>query len=88
VLFEGQAVPRGGASAAFTPRLRHAAGCACCARRPEAGRALGSLLHARARNEIPFFTRVLVVTTTDIGRLDVADALLNDPVASTCFRAG
>jgi hypothetical protein len=88
VIFEGNVQPFSGAVAAFTPSPRHVAGCACCAGRSPAGRALGSLLHARARNEVPFFTRILVVATTDEGRADVAAALSNDPIASTCFRAG
>jgi hypothetical protein len=88
VLFEGEVQPFAGASVGFLPSARHAAGCACCTGRSAAGRALGSLLHARARNEVPFFTRVLVVVATDTGRADVATALLSDPIASGCFKPG
>jgi len=86
VLFEGELRPFTGAAAAYTPGPLHVAGCTCCAGRSQAGRVLGSLVHARARNEVPFFTRVLVVASTQAGRADVANALLTDPIASTCFR--
>jgi len=85
LLFEGEIQPWAGATAAFSPGPRHPPGCACCAARTGAGRALASLLHARARNEVPFFRRVLAVTVSAAGRAEVEDALQNDPIASTCF---
>jgi hypothetical protein len=80
----GDAVLREGED--FTPAAGHAAGCACCVGRTEAGRALAALLHARARNKVPFFSRVLVVLASEAGRAAVEGALANDPVASACFR--
>jgi hypothetical protein len=88
VVFEGEVRPFAGAAAGFVPGLRHVAECSCCAGRSEAGRALGALLHARARSEVPFFKRVVVVAATEAGRVEVANALLSDPIASTCFRQG
>jgi hypothetical protein len=86
VLWEGETRAWSGASASFTPDAGHAPGCACCAGRTEAGRALAALLHARARNQIPFFRRVLVVIESEAGRSAVEAALANDPVAAACFR--
>jgi hypothetical protein len=83
VLAEGD-VP--GAAAHFVPGSGHAPGCACCAARGEAGRALAWLLHARARGQIPFFTRVIAVVATEAGRADVCSALVSDPIAATCFK--
>jgi len=80
----GDAVLREGED--FTPDSGHAPGCACCVARTEAGRALAALLHARARDKIPFFRRVVVVLATEAGRAAVEGALANDPVASACFR--
>jgi len=80
----GDAVLREGED--FMPDAGHAAGCACCVGRTEAGRALAALLHARARNQVPFFNRVLVVLASEPGRAAVESALTNDPVASACFR--
>jgi hypothetical protein len=70
----------------FTPESEHAPGCACCAGRTHAGRALATLLHARARTQVAFFRRVVVVIASEEGRAAVESALANDPVASTCFR--
>jgi hypothetical protein len=75
-----------GAAAHFVPGSGQAPGCSCCVARGEAGRALAWLLHARARATVPFFTRVVVVATSDAGRADVRSALASDPIASTCFR--
>ncbi len=75
-----------GAAAHFVPGSGHAPGCACCVARGEAGRALAWLLHARARGEVPFFTRVVAVVTTDAARADIRSALASDPIASTCFK--
>jgi hypothetical protein len=86
VLFEGDSQVWGGATARFTPSVLHAPGCACCAARSEAARALTYLLHARARATVPFFRRVLAVLETDHARVEIEMALAKDPVASTCFR--
>jgi hypothetical protein len=85
VLAEGD-VP--GAAVHFSPVSGHAPGCTCCRARGEAGRALAWLLHARARGEIDFFTRVIAVVTTEGARADIRAALASDPIASTCFKAG
>jgi hypothetical protein len=86
VLFEGAARAWNGAAASFTPAIRHAPGCACCATRSEAARALTSLLHARARGSVPFFRRVLVVLESEQARAEIEIALSSDPVASSCFK--
>jgi hypothetical protein len=86
VLFEGRQRPYAGAATHFTPGTGHAIGCSCCVARQEAGRALTWLLHARARNQVPYFTRVLAVVETEQGRAEVQAALRTDPVASGCFR--
>jgi hypothetical protein len=85
VLFEG-AGTWPGAGAVFVPRAVHGAGCACCGARTEAGRALTGLLHRRARGETKFFTRVVVVVTSEAGLRDVDIALGSDPVSAACFR--
>lgn len=64
----------------------HRAGCACCGGRTGAGIALQRLLHARARGECVFFSRVAVRTQSAQGRNDVLRALADDPLAATCFR--
>jgi hypothetical protein len=86
VLFEGFTRAWAGAAGSFTPATVHAPGCACCAARSEAARALTSLLHARARAAVPFFRRVLVVLESEQGRVEIETALLSDPVVSCCFR--
>lgn len=60
----------------------HVPGCACCAPRAAVGRALGSLFLARARGEIPFFRRVVVVTTDIAG---VRAALAADRLIAARF---
>jgi hypothetical protein len=75
-----------GATAHFVPGAGHAPGCTCCVARGEAGRALAWLLHARARGEVPYFTRIVAVVTTQAARDDIHAALLSDPIASTCFK--
>jgi hypothetical protein len=86
VLFEAPARLWGGASASFSPEATHPAGCTCCTTRGPAGRALGDLLHARARGKTPFFKRVIAVTRTDAGRAEILAALAQDPIATACFR--
>jgi len=86
LLFEGAIRPWSGAVAQFDLEGGHAAGCACCAPRRGAGVALGWLLHARARAQVPYFRRVVVVARSDAGRASVEAALATDPLASLCFR--
>jgi hypothetical protein len=77
----GRTVARIGA--AETPP--HAAGCLCCVPRGQAGEALGRLFQARARGEVAFFRRVLVVVAdADAVRRAVRD----DRLASAWFRLG
>lgn len=87
VLFEAPVRPWAGAAASFSPGQQHIGGCACCGGRVEAGRALGWLLHARARGNVPFFGRVIAVIRTEAGRAELAAALAGDPLAAACFRA-
>jgi hypothetical protein len=91
ILFEdgapGCAVSPARASAKFAPGLQHAVGCACCGARREAGRALGGLLHARARGQVGFFRRVIAVVHTAGGRAEIEAALRGDPLVSACFKA-
>lgn len=76
-----------GAAANFAPGAAgHALGCACCAPRTGAGRALTALLHGRARGQLPFFRRVVVFACTGPGRAELAHAVSTDPVARACFR--
>jgi hypothetical protein len=86
VLREGEDAPDG--SAAFQPDdlAGHAPGCGCCAARNPAGRALGALLAARARGEVAYFRRVIVVARSEAGRQAVEHALDGDAVVSECFR--
>lgn len=63
----------------------HAPACACCVGRTPTAAALGLLFQRRARNEVAFFSRVLVVTDA-AGRLAVEHALERDPVVSGRFR--
>ncbi len=64
----------------------HAPGCACCVARGPAAVALDRLFQRRARGEIGFFRRVVAVTATAEGDMEVWSALRNDPVASARFR--
>jgi hypothetical protein len=64
----------------------HAPGCACCVPRSGAARALDRLFQRRARGEGPFFRRVLAVTATPEGDVEVSSALRDDNLASARFR--
>ena len=64
----------------------HAAGCACCVPRSPAALALDRLFQARAKGEVPFFRRVLAVTSTPEGDMAVWAALRTDPLVSGRFR--
>jgi len=63
----------------------HAAGCTCCTSRTPASEALGRLFVQRARGEVEFFRRVLVVSD-EAGEGAVRAALEADPVVSARFR--
>jgi len=81
LLFEG-----GEGLASFEVDQGHAPGCACCTARRAGGRALAALVQARARGQVAFFRRVVVVVVSAAGRADITAALRDDPVASCCFR--
>ena len=63
----------------------HPAGCLCCTPRSAAAESLGRLFVQRARGEVAFFRRVLVVMDT-AGEAAVRTALQSDPVVSARFR--
>lgn len=65
----------------------HPATCFCCAGRSAAATALGTLFLRRARGETAAFRRVIVVTTTAVGRAAIDAALNTDPIASVRFRS-
>ena len=73
-------------SPAQAAETAHAAGCDCCAPRGAVGRLLAGLFLARARGEVGFFRRVVVATEDAQTRAEVAAALAQDPLASSCFR--
>ncbi len=64
----------------------HVAGCTCCVERSPVAEALGRLFRARAVGEVPFFTRLGVVSASSAGEASVRQALESDGVASACFR--
>ncbi len=70
----------------FLPAQGHPAACACCAGRSPAAAALDTLFQRRARGEIPFFRRVVAVTSSPEGDLEVWTALRSDPVVAARFR--
>ena len=63
----------------------HAPGCACCLPRPPVAAALGGLFLARARGEVPFFRRVVVVVADDV---QIRTEIAGDPLVSGRFRLG
>ena len=65
--------------------VEHRLGCACCVGRDGVGQALGRLFQARARGEVAWFRRVVVV---GVAATAVAQALADDPLAAAWFRAG
>ena len=65
--------------------VQHRLGCACCVGRDGVGQALGRLFQARARGEVAWFRRVVVV---GVAATAVAQALADDPLAAAWFRAG
>lgn len=89
LLIEGDAPASGLSAERFEVRAilaGHAPGCACCAPRGEAARALGRLFLARGRGEIALFSGVLAVTRSPAGRAAVEAAVSGDVVASARFR--
>ncbi len=87
VLVQGAGEVGAGAVERFEPEpLAHAAACGCCAGRSAAAQALDRLFQRRARGEVGFFRRVLAVTSSEAGDLEVWSALRNDAVASARFR--
>lgn len=62
----------------------HGVGCACCAPRGPAAVALGRLFLARARGEVGWFSRV-VVMASDAGAAAVRAALAEDAVVMARF---
>ena len=67
------------------PVADHAPGCACCLPRPPVAAALGGLFLARARGEVPFFRRVVVVVADDV---QIRAEIAGDPLVSGRFRLG
>src|SRR5277367_3590589 len=63
----------------------HAAGCACCRPRALFAEALSRLFVARARNDIAFFSRVIVPCAPG-QEAALAEALAADPVTAARFR--
>jgi hypothetical protein len=86
LLEAGSQPPDSVAVAYFEPGLaRHGANCACCVPRGEVARALDRLFLARARGELGWFRRVVVVCG-EAGQVEVLAALGADPVVSARFR--
>jgi len=69
-----------------SPEEGHAIGCACCVARSPVAEALGRLFRARATGEVAFFTRLGVVPADEAGAQAVRQALVNDGLASACYR--
>ncbi len=63
----------------------HPFGCQCCRPRGPLGRELGRLFSARARGEVAFFRRVLLLGPPAAAP-DVARQIAGDPVAAARFR--
>jgi hypothetical protein len=63
----------------------HVAGCACCGGRGKVAEALGYMFLARARGDIVFFARV-VVLASPAGEAAVRAALAADVVAQARYR--
>ncbi len=87
LLMEGAAGVCAGALESFVPAAGgHGAGCACCVTRVPAAVALDRLFQRRVRGEVEFFRRVVVVTATVEGEMEVRSALRSDAVVSARFR--
>ena len=63
----------------------HLIGCACCPPRSPLGRELGRLFSARARGEVAFFRRV-VVLGPPAAAAELARQIAADPVAAARLR--
>ena len=63
----------------------HPFGCLCCRPRGQLGRELGRLFSARARGEVVFFRRVMLLGPATAAP-DVARQIAADPVAAARFR--
>ncbi len=63
----------------------HDAGCRCCVGRTPAAETLRRLFMQRARGEVAFFRRVLVIGDS-AAEVAVRAALQSDPVAAARFR--
>jgi hypothetical protein len=88
LLQDGLAAPAGHVVASFRllPGLiGHPLGCACCVPRGPAAEALARLFLARARNDVPWFTAVAVVASSD-GEAAVRAALRADQVCAGRYR--
>jgi len=66
-------------------QTNHVVGCACCPPRTKAAEELSRLFLLRARGEIAFFRRVLVISDV-AGEEAVRAALQADPLVSARFR--
>jgi hypothetical protein len=87
LLIEGEDSGPGRAAARFDVAVAvHAPECACCAPRTGAALALNRLFQARAKGEVPFFRRVVVVTRTAEGDMEVWSALRADQLTAARFR--
>ncbi len=68
----------------------HAVGCVCCRPRSPLGRQLGRLFSARARGEVAFFRRVVVLAPSGVtppaAAAELARQIAADPVAAARFR--
>jgi hypothetical protein len=84
-LIEGRGASPGCFELAARPTA-HPVGCTCCAPRGPVSDALNRLFLARARGEIPFFTRVIAVPASPTGEAAIRAALAEDPLASARFR--
>jgi hypothetical protein len=68
--------------------IAHPAACACCTPRNAVREALGRLFLARVRGAVPFFRRVIAVTSSREGEEAVRHALTHDAVTKARFRLG
>jgi len=86
LLIEGETEPGPYPMAHFTAASAAGVpGCACCAPRSSAAFALNTLFQARATGRIPFFRRVLAVTASPEGDMEVWAAVRSDPLISGRF---
>ncbi len=67
-------------------RASHRPGCSCCSPRGPVAAALNGLFLARAKGEVAWFTWVLALVHTGLGRLAVTAAVSSDPLVAARFR--